>query len=155
MVKSGAGGVIGPRLHVRISKRILILYAPAVTKEVEEQTTSRRPSALVKTALWLKSKMGNQCLAGQVKRYGVPRRVLAICRICHRKSCIDECNVARSQSDGLVVVCHRQLSINLKHREVVVRAIQANISIGPLDALSVAANVKCRKCRTSQDGPNR
>ena len=52
--------------------------AATITKEVEKQTPSRRPSALVKTTLWLKSKMGNQPLAGQVKRYGVPRRVLAI-----------------------------------------------------------------------------
>jgi AraC family transcriptional regulator, positive regulator of tynA and feaB len=39
--------------------------AAKVGISLQKQTTSRRPSALVKTALRLKSKMGNQCLALQ------------------------------------------------------------------------------------------
>jgi hypothetical protein len=44
----------------------------------------------------------------------------------------------------LFVVGHRELAGDLKDRDVMVRAIEANIPLRPLDSLSIRTNLGCR-----------
>jgi hypothetical protein len=43
-----------------------------IPNEIEEQSPRRCSAVPAETALWFKSKMGNERLARQVKRHGIP-----------------------------------------------------------------------------------
>ena len=48
-----------------------------------------------------------------------------ISKVCYRPGRINECDITHIESDGFIVMGHRRLATNLKDREVVVHAVEA------------------------------
>jgi len=87
--------------------------------------------------------MGNQHLAWQIKRHDVPGLAPVINERCQGPGHIDESDIAHSESNGLVVMVHCRLAGELKDSEVMIRAIEANIPVRPLDPSRIGTNIQC------------
>src|SRR5262249_29369822 len=85
--------------------------------------------------------MGYQWLARQEQRHAVP----GLAGIERKKGCklahIDECDIAYIEPHGLIVMDHGGAASDMEDREVMVRAIEANIAVGSLDSLGIGAHV--------------
>ena len=85
------------------------------------------------STLGLESKMRNKRLMRQNKRHCVPWSARAVGDESHWPCAIDKRDIAYSDSHGSIVLVHRWLANDRKESEVVIRAIQVNIPVRPLD----------------------
>jgi hypothetical protein len=115
-----------------------------IADEIKEEAPGSRSAAPVKPAAWLESEVGNERPPRQKKGYGLPQLGLHARKECRGPSHVDQHDIAHITSQGLFVVGHRGLAGDLKDRDVVVRAIEANIPLRPLDSLSIRTNLGCR-----------
>src|SRR2546421_12099954 len=100
--------------------------------------------AMVKAGSWVESEVGNDGPPRQKKGYGLPQLGPHARKERRGPSHVDQHDIAHIASQGLFVVGHRGLAGDLKDRDVVVRAIEANIPLRPLDSLSIRTNLGCR-----------
>jgi hypothetical protein len=119
------------------------LAVAGIPDEIKEEAPGSRSPAPVKTAAWLESKMGEEQPARQKKSYGFPQLGPLARKECHGPSRIDQHDIAHFASQSQFVVGHRQLTGNLKDRDIVVRAIEANIPLRPLYSLRIRTNLGC------------
>jgi len=97
--------------------------------QVEEQTTGAR-SLPANNPLRLESQVRAHRFSRQPKRQ--PLWAPEPGEICHRPRRIDERNIAYSELCRLIDLGHYSLPSDLKHYEVMIRAIAAKIPVAPL-----------------------
>ena len=102
------------------------------------RSKSARPArvllALTKTTLRLEAEMGLHRFPRQPE--GRPTtRASETTKIFYRASRIDECNVADIELHCLIDLRHGRLPSDLKHNEIMVCAIEANIPVAPVHPL--------------------
>jgi hypothetical protein len=115
-----------------------------IPDEIKEESPCSRSAAPVKTTAWLESEMRNERPARHKKSYGLPELGRLARKECRGPSRIDQHDIAHIASQGLFVMGHCGLAGDLKDRDVVVRAIEANVPLRPLDSLSIRTNLGCR-----------
>src|SRR4029077_11781348 len=131
--KQRADKIIDCEPHVAIGTRAGYSFFPGIADQIKEKAPDGRSSAPVEVTSRFESEMRNQGLARQKKSHGIPR----LPRIAGKKGRapgdIHEHDIAHIEAHGFFVVGHRWAAGELKERDKVVRAIEANIPVRPLE----------------------